>query len=329
MTARAFVLGAGAILALVIGATRMTLHMLHVAPPPTVALPLLRVEMPPAAVATAVVHAARPPQPSPVMVPIDRTVRFDVEKVEGTAERRRGGALAPLSVGDRIDRADLVSTSAGSSVQLRNGSAGTTIHVSSSSRLRIDAIEPHETRLTLERGRVRASAAEGGRVSMKAEGTDASAESVGGDFTMQAEANGTVRVVSHHNKVTLFARDEHLEVGPGGGAIVAHNLGPRMAPVPARLLLKVRWPPGRAQRERDLAVKGQTAPGAVVRSGDSEIVADARGRFVIHIPLREGPNKPRVTVEDLFGRALSARGRTVTVDSHRPLIEHEGVRYGQ
>lgn len=247
--------------------------------------------------------------------------------VEGAAERHRGAERRALAVGDVIENNDWITTGRTSSVSLAGGEGGNaTIRIHSSSRVRVDEASRGGARVTLDRGRLRAAAGSGATVAVRAADGRAAVEGSDADFTVQADA-GAVRVVPHRNRVVLIARDERVEVPAGQGALVAGDQPPSLRPVPRSLLLKVLWPETSAQRSPQLEVRGETSPGATVRAGGAEVVADAHGRFTLTVPLREGQNVPRLVAEDLSGRRVTSTGHAVLVDRRRPQIEHQGVRY--
>jgi len=287
---------------------------------------------PPAAVAAAPTPvlapaAPAPPPPAPPARDDARRYRFGVAAVAGEAAHGQGNARRPLVVGDVVEQSAWIETGKGGSLRLEDP-GGARVQVQSSTRLRFDQMDQRGTRLTLDRGRVRDTAGSGRSIGLRAADGDAAVESVGGDFSMQAE-DGAVRVVPHRNSVTLIARDERLEVAAGEGAVVTTGHAPVKSRVPRSLLLKVSWPTGLMQRDHRVEVAGHTAPGAVVRAGTSEVVADAAGRFSIAVPLHEGENRPRVVAEDLAGRRVASTGSPVLIDSRRPEISAEAVRYGR
>ena len=255
--------------------------------------------------------------------------RLGVTAVEGTVERRRGQVSTPLAVGDLVECADVVYTARGSSVELRHASAGVVVSMAGATRVRLDELSPTDTRLTLEQGRLRATAGKARALAVSASGGDTNARVVDGSFAMQATPGGDVQVFAHDRPVVLRARDERLEVAAGDGAMVAPGQAPRRVPLPRSLLLKVRWPTQRVQREHEIVVAGVTAPGALVEADGASAFADRAGRFSLRVPLREGANRPHLVSEDLAGRRRAAKASgVIRVDSSQPTIQHEGVRFG-
>lgn len=283
--------------------------------PVAAAAPRVEPEAPAAAAAT----------PPDAGIPPAAPAGLGVTAVEGVAERHRGEEHHALAVGDIIERSDWITTGRTSSVSLR-GQGGATLQVASSTRVRLDEADRSRAGFTLDRGRVRAASPAGTVMAVRAADGRAAVESSDAEFTVQAEP-GVVRVVPHTNRVTLLARNERLAVEAGSGAVVAGEAPPVLAPVPRSLLLKVRWPEAGAQRTTEVRVEGETAPGATVRAGAAEAVADGRGRFTLAVPLHDGPNRPRLTSEDLAGRRATSMGQPILVDRSRPAIERGGVRY--
>jgi hypothetical protein len=97
---------------------------------------------------------------------------------------------------------------------------------------------------------------------------------------------------------------------------------------PGSLFLKLGALASTQTNQTATAVQGTTAPGAIVRVGGESAAADARGEFMIKVPLKDGKNELAVEVVDAAGRAQTAALPPIVVDRRKPGID-AAVQWGR
>jgi glucodextranase-like protein len=260
-----------------------------------------------------VVEAPRPAAP-----PKKGPVSLKLAEVRGTVEVRRGGEWRPASVGEALRPSDTVRTQAqeGSYAVLIGGEA-VEVRMDKGTEVSVEALTDSLSRLLLGNGMttVRLEPNSGQALEVRAAGSDAVARTEGGTFTLSNNGAGTVALATLAGEATFSGQRKVVIVRAGQQSIIRPGHGPS-APtaIPTSLLLKVNWP---ARPRRQVAVSGQTEPGARVDVGGRIIPTDEEGRFSQILSLKEGANAVQV-------RALSVGGlrqedsRELTVDTTPP-----------
>lgn len=290
-----FLLGLVAILAALPLGYFLFLHQPPAPPPP----PPRVVEAP---------RPATPPQKGPVSLKL--------EEVRGTVEVRRGGEWRAASAGEALRPSDTVRTLKGSYAVLIGGEA-VEVRMDEGTEVSVEALTDSLSRLLLGNGMttVRLKPNSGQAIEVRAEGSDAMARTEGGTFTLSNNGAGTVALATLAGEATFSGQRKVVIVRAGQQSIIRPGHGPsEPTAIPTSLLLKVNWP---ARPRRQIAVSGQTEPGARVDVGGRIIPTDEEGRFSQVLSLKEGANDVRV-------RALSVGGlrqedsRELTVDTTPP-----------
>jgi hypothetical protein len=98
--------------------------------------------------------------------------------------------------------------------------------------------------------------------------------------------------------------------------------------MPSSLFLKVGELAATQTNQTATTITGTTSPGALVRIGDQVSTSDARGRFAMKVPLRDGRNDLAVEVIDATGRRQDRALPPVTVDRVKPPID-AAVQWGR
>jgi hypothetical protein len=132
-----------------------------------------------------------------------------------------------------------------------------------------------------------------------------------------------VAVATEKGNVKLSARAETVQVRAGQQSLVRRGMAPSPPQaLPASLFLKVGRPPGTLHR-REVTVRGETVPGAVVKVNGVTVAADDTGAFAARVPLVEGANKVVLQAVDVLGRRQTAALERVLVDTRAPGVKGE------
>jgi hypothetical protein len=247
-----------------------------------------------------------------------------VLKANGLLETRSAQeeAWRKLTQGDRLTVEDRVRTGRNAMAVLQVGEAGK-IQLAARSELTFRKVSGDVVRVRLEEGRLTAEAEEGSGKLLQVEtaGSDATAESHVGRFTMMSDGRGQVAVATETGRVRFRALGREVEVTAGKTSLVSGKAAPTPpTKVPTSLLLKV-VPPARAvQRETEHELVGRVTPGSFVRANGRPVHPDAQGHFRLKVPLNEGRNAIEVVAVDALGRE-KATLLDITVDSKAPSLK--------
>jgi hypothetical protein len=243
-------------------------------------------------------------------------VSLKLEEVRGTVEVRRGGQWRAASTGETLRPSDSVRTLEGSYAVLIGGEA-VVVSMKPGTEVSVEQLTDSLSRLLLGNGMttVLLKPNSGQALELRAAGSDAVARTEGGTLTMGNNGAGTVVLAADSGEATFSGQRKFVTVRAGQQSVIRPGHGPsEPAAIPTSLLLKVNWP---ARPRRQVAVSGQTEPGAQVDVGGRIIPTDEEGRFSQVLSLKEGANAIQV-------RALSVGGlrqedsRELTVDTTPP-----------
>jgi hypothetical protein len=255
------------------------------------------------------------------------TVR--VTAVTGTVERQEADASwVAVKVGEELPFDTVIRTGADGQLSLDVGGIAE-VEVDASSQISLPVLTQTVKRVRLGEGRVSARVPGGGdgTFGVSVEGSDAVAETGEGEFAVLSGGDGKMTVAATKGKVTLTSNDESVELSEGE----LSTAGPDEAPtapraIPSSLYLKVQKPRRRVQRSKELTVKGETEPGAVISVNGVRVAVGADGEFSTVVALDEGKNKVEVETRHVTGEKKGA-DIAVTVDSKGPKVDGE-VKWG-
>ena len=146
---------------------------------------------------------------------------------------------------------------------------------------------------------------------------------------MVTDGRGQLAVAATTGRVKVTAQGASVDVAAGQGTTVAANAAPSTpTAVPASLFLKLGALAATQTNQTTTTVNGTTAPGALVKVGEQVTTSDAKGRFSLRVPLRDGRNELAVEVVDASGRAQDQRLPAVVVDRQKPSID-AAVQWGK
>ncbi len=253
----------------------------------------------------------------------DLAERFRVVTVAGDVQHQHaGGATEPALAGAALETGDRILSGNGGQAVLGLG-AGTRVTVDSRSSVRVLGITDDGVRLELEEGRVKATVRpSGGRVGVVSSGRQFGGDDA--DFTVARDADGTVAASAERGAIEVSGVDGVVELTAGEDLIVAPGGSPLRAPAAESLLLQVAWPSAGRTREREVAMAGQTQPGATVTvSGGARPVvvkAGKDGQFSARVPLAEGKNALRVSATSILGRTADVAAAELVLDTKAPSV---------
>jgi hypothetical protein len=150
---------------------------------------------------------------------------------------------------------------------------------------------------------------------VKARKGDAAARSVGGEFSIASNGEGTVAVSTEDGETELEGKGRVVIVRAGQRSVVLPGQAPTdPVAVPSSLLLKVSLPTVSMVNKKKLTVVGQSEPGARVEVAGHMVETDAMGRFTTQVKLEEGKNGLDVRAMSVGGVQASS-SHTVEVDT--------------
>jgi hypothetical protein len=267
-------------------------------------------------------------QPSPTAAPAQGMV---VRAVRGAVQVKSGdsGAWRDADAGTALAADDVVRAGRGAEATISLGD-GVEVKLSPRSELRMREINEALARVRLDDGHVTATV-DGGRgrvLRIAAKGSDAEAESKGGRFGVVTDGQGQLAVATTTGSVKLTAKGKSVDVEAGQASTVEPNAAPSQpTAMPSSLFLKIGALAATQTNQTTTTVTGTTSPGAVVRIGDQTAAADAKGKFALKVPLRDGKNELAVEVVDASGRQRDERLPDVLVDREKPRIDAD-VKWG-
>lgn len=263
-----------------------------------------------------------------VTAPVD--ARAEITAVRGTVQTRpASGTWADAAVGQRLASDDSVRAGRASEATLRLGD-GVEVRLSPRSEFTVRELSAEVSKIRLDQGHVTASVDEGGKrvLRVQARGSDAEAESAGGQFGVVTDGTGQLAVATSTGKVKLSAAGQSVEMGAGETSAVTGGAPSAPRPIPTSLFLKVGALGPQKTRELTTTVSGQAEPGSVVRVADQLARVDDKGRFQVKVPLKDGQNKLAVDVTDASGRNKIETLPPITVDRAKPEIDAQ-TTWGQ
>ncbi len=263
-----------------------------------------------------------------VAAPVD--ARAEITALRGSVQSRAAhGSWSDAVVGQRLASDDSVRAGRASEATLRLGD-GVEVRLSPRSEFTVRELSAEVSKIRLDEGHVTASVDEAGKrvLRVQARGSDAEAESAGGQFGVVTDGSGQLAVATSTGTVKLSAAGTTVEVGAGETSAVTGGAPSAPRPIPASLFLKVGALGPQKTRELSTTVSGQADPGSVVSVGEQIAKVDDKGRFQVKVPLKDGQNQLAVDVTDATGRTKSAALPPITVDRAKPAIEAQ-TTWGQ
>lgn len=207
---------------------------------------------------------------------------------------------------------------------------GVEVRLSPRSELSVRELTEAVSRVRLDEGHVTAVVGTGGRtLRVQARGSDAEAASNGGTFGVVTDGKGTLAVAATTGSVRVSAAGSAVDVNAGETTTVDAGKTPSTpTAMPTSLFLKVEELAATQTNQTATTVNGTTTPGAIVRVQDQVATSDARGRFALKVPLKDGRNDLAVEVVDANGRRQDQALPAVTVDRVKPPID-AAVQWGR
>jgi hypothetical protein len=271
-------------------------------------------------------HQPPPPPPVPVVEappappPKKGPVQLELKEVRGTVEVRRGkGEWRTVSAGEALRPADAVRTRDGSYAVLIGGEA-VEIRMEAGTEVSVEALTDSLSQLLLGNGMTTVSSKPGigHTFELKVTGSDASARSEGGTFTVSNNGAGTVALATLQGEVSFSGQHKVVIVRAGQQSIIRPGHGPsEPTSIPSSLLLKVNWPARPTVTRRQFVVSGQTEPGSHVDVAGQRVPTDDEGRFSHSLSLQEGVNTVQVRARSVGG-LQEENQRALTVDTTPP-----------
>ena len=298
-------------------------------PPP----PVVVATVPPPVVALVAV-------PTTSTAPADAGVTATVAEPQVTVLTARRGSVQ-IRHGDdgewrdaeesaRLGADDVVRAGRNAEATLQLGN-GVEVNLSPRSELRIRELTEAIARVRLDEGHVTATVDGDGRriLRVQAKGSDAEAESTGGTFGVVTDGDGQLAVAATTGRVRVSANGGSVDVEAGQTTSVTAGKAPSPpTAVPGSLYLKLGALAATQTNQTATTVSGTTAPGSLVRVRDLAATSDAKGRFSMKVPLRDGKNDIAVEVVDASGRRQDSKLPVVTVDRKKPTIDAK-VQWGK
>jgi hypothetical protein len=243
--------------------------------------------------------------------------------------RRGGGEWEDVPAGAVLGPDDAVRAGRNAEATLRLGD-GVEVRLSPRSELSVRELTEAVSRVRLDEGHVTAVVGMGGRtLRVQARGSDAEAESKGGTFGVVTDGKGTLAVAATTGSVRVSAAGSAVDVNAGEATTVDAGKAPSTpTAMPTSLFLKVGELAATQTNQTATTVSGTTSPGALVRVGDQVATSDAKGRFALKVPLKDGRNDLAVEVVDASGRRQDQNLPAVTVDRVKPPID-AAVQWGR
>jgi hypothetical protein len=263
--------------------------------------------------------------------PTAAAVGAHLTSMRGSVQVRNGaGTWHDAVVGAALGADDAVRAGRNADAVLIAGD-GVEVRLSPRSELSVRELNEAAARVRLEEGHVTASV-DGSRrrvLRVQARGGDAVAESRGGSFGVVTDGTGQLAVAAETGSLTLTAGGATVDVAAGQSSTALAGAAPS-APqaTPGSLFLKLGAMASTHTNQTSTTVQGQTAPGAIVRVGETTASADGEGRFVLKVPLQDGRNELAVEVTDAVGRANAQSLPAVVVDRNKPALD-AAVRWGR
>jgi hypothetical protein len=213
---------------------------------------------------------------------------------------------------------DAVVTGEGGRVELAAGAAYR-VALEDEGRFDVEEISAQLSRFRLQSGLVSATVqGDGGRAVEISAARDAVARTRDGDLSV-ARSGEVVAVGVARGAAEFRSGSRTVVVRSGEESHARDGAAPSApAPIPASLLLKVRWPEEHVSNRRRLLVTGTTAPGAIVSLAGERVAIAPDGTFQQVLYLHEGAQRITVRARDVGGRRAEVESPTLRVDTHAP-----------
>lgn len=254
-------------------------------------------------------------------VPLKATVVSSRGLVEVKGE---DGEWRPIEVGEELQSDMAVRTGRNGEANLSVGD-GIEVRISPLSEFSVRDLQTDLSRIRLEEGHVAASVdpEKQRALQVEARGTDALAESKGGEFGVVTDGRGQLTVATETGSVKLSSKGKTVEVGAGETSLVtASGDGPSAPmPIPKSLFLKLQDPSRTRINKNYTIIEGASSPGSVVRVQGRIARTDSKGRFKVKVKLKDGSNQVSANVLDAMGRTQETRSGEIVVDREKPTIE--------
>ena len=234
------------------------------------------------------------------------------------------GSWQPVAVGQELGADQAVRTGRNGEANLAFGD-GIQVRVSPLSEFAVRDLQEDLTRIRLEEGHVAATVDPDKQrlLQVEAKGSDAVAESRGGEFGVVSDGKGQLTVATKTGSVKLSSAGKSVDVGAGEtSTVLGEGIGPT-APraIPKSLFLKLQDPRDRRINRNYTVVEGVTTPGNLVRVEGRLAKTDTKGRFKVKVKLSDGSNRVSVNVLDASGRKETSKTGEIIVDREKPKIE--------
>lgn len=228
-----------------------------------------------------------------------------VDEARGGVSRLRGDEEVAAELGTTLVAGDRLSTDPGAQAVIgRPGLAP--IRVGGGTTVRLRSIDDDGVGLELEIGQVRARVRPGqGALAVTNAGRTAVATDAA--LSVSVDGDGLFAVDVEEGDVAIEGVPGVSAVSAGQRLLSSRDGVARRLDVPVAPLLDVQWPP--VTREPVVQVAGVVEPFASVRRVDPDgapVRADADGRFLLAVPLAEGPQRLVLEVTDALGRTRRA-----------------------
>lgn len=253
--------------------------------------------------------------PAPVAAVIDagpRPVEIRLGELTGSVQVRRGldGGWQDARPGDALLPSDGVRTTDGSYAVLVGGETWE-VKMEPGTEVGIGDLKESITRLLLESGMAKATVKGQGRhtFEVRATGSDASASTDGGVFSIASNGKGTVAVGTESGEVSFFGAGRVVIVRAGQQSLVKPGQAPSTpVTIPSSLLLKVSLPTKKTINTPRLVLRGEVPPGSMVEVQGRIVTVDDAGRFEVPVSLKEGKNPLSVRARGVGGIEAKSSG---------------------
>ena len=241
-----------------------------------------------------------------------RPVEIRLGELTGSVQIRHGldGGWQDAKPGDALLPSDGVRTTDGSYAVLVGGETWE-VKMEPGTEVGIGDLNESISRLLLESGMARATVKGQGRhtFEVRAQGSDATASTDGGVFTIASNGKGTVAVGTESGEVSFAGAGRVVIVRAGQQSIVRPGEAPSTPiTIPSSLLLKVSMPMKKTINTPKLVLKGDVQPGAMVEVQGRIISVDDKGHFEVPVSLKEGKNALSVRARSVGGLEAKSAG---------------------
>lgn len=226
------------------------------------------------------------------------------------------GVWRAAHAGQKLSAHDRIRTDDEGAAELA-AADGSTVELSAGTDARVDELRRELKRLSLGAGQLTADVRDDpGRVfEVEVDGHGGVARTRGARFVASADGAGGAAVATRRGEVILSARGKEVVIRTGQFARIRAGQPPdEPRPLPESLFLKVRWPPALSNR-REVAVVGETAPGARVKVAGHFVRVDPDGRYRATVALPDGAHQLTVRATDVAGHVVDEQSPRIVVDT--------------